>query len=125
MFTERDSIGVNTIPNVAFINPDYDYVWTLWGNSTLGLLCYWMHGNKQHSGRGQIRLTALRAMPILDMSKLDETVIQNAKSIFEDMKYKKMLPFNQMDEDRVRWELDRLLLSQVLGFGEENILGVA
>ena len=120
LFTERDSIGVNTIPNVAFINPDFDYVWTLWGNSTLGLLCYWMHGNKQHSGRGQIRLTALRAMPILDMRKLDETVIQNAKSIFEDMKHKKMLPFNQMDEDRARWELDRLLLSQVLGFGEET-----
>jgi len=120
LFTERDSIGVNTIPNVAFINPDYDYVWTLWGNSTLGLLCYWMHGNKQHSGRGQIRLTALRAMPTLDMRKLDETAIQNAKSIFDEMKYKKMVPFNQMDEDQVRWELDRLLLSQVLGFGEDT-----
>ena len=120
LFTERDSIGVNTIPNVAFANSEYDYVWTLWGNSTLGLLCYWMHGNKQHSGRGQIRLTALRAMPTLDMRKLDETAIQNAKNIFGEMKYKKMVPFNQMDEDPVRWELDRLLLSQVLGFGEET-----
>ena len=120
LFTERDSIGVNTIPNVAFANSEYDYVWTLWGNSTLGLLCYWMHGNKQHSGRGQIRLTALRAMPTLDMRKLDETAIQNAKNIFGEMKYKKMVPFNQMDEDPVRWELDRLLLSQVLGFGEDT-----
>ena len=24
LFTERDSIGVNTIPNVAFINPDFE-----------------------------------------------------------------------------------------------------
>ena len=120
LFTERDSIGVNTIPNVVFTNPEYDYVWTLWGNSTLGLLCYWMHGNKQHSGRGQIRLTALRAMPTLDMRTLDETAIQNAKNIFDDMKYKKMLPFNQMDEDEVRWELDRLLLSKVLGFAEDT-----
>ena len=119
LFTERDAIGVNTIPNVAFTNPDYDYVWTLWGNSTLGLLCYWMHGNKQHSGRGQIRLTALRAMPTLDMRKLDETTLQKAKSIFEEMKYKRMLPFNQMDEDQVRSELDQLLLSKVLGLAED------
>ena len=120
LFTERDAIGVNTLPNVAFTDPDYDYVWTLWGNSTLGLLCYWMHGNKQHSGRGQIRLTALRAMPTLDMRKLEETALQNAKRIFEEIKYKRMLPFNQMDEDPVRWELDRLLLSQVLGFTEDT-----
>ena len=120
LFTERDSIGVNTIPNVAFANSEYDYVWALWGNSTLGLLCYWMHGNKQHSGRGQIRLTALRSMPTLDMRKLDETALQNAKHIFEKIKNKRMLPFNQMDEDQVRWELDRLLLSKVLGFGEDT-----
>ena len=120
LFTQRPAIGVNTLPNVVFTNPDYDYVWALWGNSTLGLLCYWMHGNKQHSGRGQIRLTALRAMPTLDIRELDETILQNARSIFDKMKYKKMLPFNQMDEDEVRWELDRLLLSKVLGFGEDT-----
>ena len=120
LFTERPAIGVNTLPNVVFENPYYDYVWTLWGNSTLGLLCYWMHSNKQHSGRGQIRLNALRAMSTLDMQELDETALQNAKRIFEDMKYKKMLPFNQMDEDEVRQELDRLLLTDVLGFGEET-----
>ena len=120
LFTERPAIGVNTLPNVVFENPYYDYVWTLWGNSTLGVLCYWMHSNKQHSGRGQIRLNALRAMSTLDMREVDETALQNAKRIFEDMKYKKMLPFNQMDEDEVRQELDRLLLSDVLGFGEET-----
>ena len=59
-------------------------------------------------------------MPTLDMRTLDETAIQNAKNIFEDMKYKKMLPFNQMDEDSVRWELDQLLLSKVLGFAEDT-----
>ena len=120
LFTERAAIGVNTIPNVAFTNTDYDYVWTLWGNSTLGLICYWMHSNKQHSGRGQIRLTALRAMPTLDMRKLDETALRNARHIFETIKYKKMLPFNQMDEDEGRSQLDRLLLSKVLGFGEDT-----
>ena len=56
LFTDIPTIGINLLPTVKFDNPLYDYVWTLWGNSTLGFLCYWMHSNKRHSGRGQIRL---------------------------------------------------------------------
>jgi len=119
LFTERPAIGVNTLPNVVFDNTSYDYIWSLWGNSTLGLLCYWMHCNKQHSGRGQIRLKALRAMPTLDIRRVDKTALQNAKCIFEAFKHKKMLPFNQMVEDEVRQALDWCLLTQVLGFSEE------
>ncbi len=38
--------------------------------------------------------------------------------IFEEMKHKRMLPFNQMFEDVVRQELDQRLLSEVLGISE-------
>ena len=119
-FTERPTISVRSVANVVFDNPLWDYTWSLWGNSSLGLLCYWIHSSKQQRGRGMIELTTLRAMPTLDLTQLDETALQNAKSIFEDMKYERMLPFNQMDEDRARWKLDQLLLSRVLGFGEET-----
>ena len=120
LFTEQVSLGVGTLPNVVFDNSLWEYVWTLWGNSTLGLLCYWVHCNTRQPGRGLMFTEALRSMPTLDVRQLDETALQNAQRIFEEMKHKKMLPFNQMDEDPVRWELDRLLLSQVLGFGEET-----
>ena len=120
LFTEQVSLGVGTLPNVVFDNPLWEYVWTLWGNSTLGLLCYWVHCNKRQQGRGLMFTEALRSMPTLDVRQLSETALQNAHSIFEKMKHKKMLPFNQMDEDEVRSELDRLLLSQVLGFGEDT-----
>ncbi len=120
LFTEQVSLGIGTLPNVVFDNPLSEYVWTLWGNSTLGLLCYWVHCNKRQQGRGLMFTEALRSMPTLDVRQLDETALQNAQSIFEEMKHKKMLPFNQMDEDEVRWELDRLLLSKVLGFGEDT-----
>ena len=39
--------------------------------------------------------------------------------IFEDMKHCPMLPVNQIDEDPVRAELDRRLLTEVLGLPEE------
>ena len=120
LFTEQVSLGVGTLPNVVFDNSLWEYVWTLWGNSTLGLLCYWVHCNTRQPGRGLMFTEALRSMPTLDVRQLDETALQNAQRIFEEMKHKKMLPFNQMDEDPVRWELDRLLLSQVLDFGEDT-----
>ena len=115
--TEKASIGIG-LPNVVFDNPLYDYVFALWGNSTLGLLCHWMHCNKQHAGRGRVSLKALESMPTLDVRQLDQTALQNAERIFEEMKHKPMLPFNQMVEDVVRQELDRRLLSEVLGISE-------
>lgn len=120
LFTESISLGIGTLPNVVFDNSLWEYVWTLWGNSTLGLLCYWVHCNKRQPGRGLMFTEALSSMPTLDVKQLDETALQNAKDLFEEMKYKRMLPFNQMDEDEVRWKLDRLLLSEVLGFGEDT-----
>ena len=118
LFTKRPAIGVRLLPNVVFENPSYDYAFALWGNSTLGLLCYWMRCNKVHAGRGAIRLTLLRSMPMLDMRQLNRAALQNAERIFEEMKHKRMLPFNQMFEDSVRQELDRRLLSEVLGISE-------
>ena len=118
LFTEKPAIGIRLLPNVVFDNPLYDYVFSLWGNSTLGLLCYWMHCNKVQAGRGAIRLTLLRSMPTLDMRQLDQVALQNAERIFEEMKHKRMLPFNQMFEDMVRQELDERLLSEILGISE-------
>lgn len=117
-FTEKPAIGIRLLPNVVFGNPSYDYAFALWGNSTLGLLCYWMHCNKVQAGRGAIRLTLLRSMPTLDVRQLDQAALQNAECIFEEIKHKRMLPFNQMFEDVVRQELDRRLLSEVLGISE-------
>ncbi len=117
LFTEKTAIGIGC-PNVVFENPLHDYVFSLWGNSTLGLLCHWMHCNKQHEGRGRVSLKVLESMPTLDVHQLDQAALQNAECIFEEMKHKRMLPFNQMFEDVARQELDRRLLSEVLGISE-------
>ena len=120
LFTEKPTIGMSLLPNVVFGNSLHEYTWMLWSNSTLGLLCYWMHCNRRQSGRGAIRLTLLRSMPTLDLRQLDQAALQNAKQIFQEMKYEKMLPFNQMYEDAVRQELDRRLLSEVLGISDAS-----
>ncbi len=120
LFTEKPAIGIRLLPNVLFESPSYDHAFALWGNSTLGLLCYWMRCNRVHAGRGAIRLKLLRSMPTLDVRQLDQTALESAARIFEEIKYKKMLPFNQMYEDAVRQELDERLLSEVLGISEQT-----
>ena len=121
MFTEQDSIGVDSIPNIVFEEKRvYDYVWTLWSNSTLGFLCYWLSSSKQHPGRGRGSKASLESMATLDVRQLSAEALANAERIFNALKHQKMLPFNQMDEDPVRHELDRLLLSEVLGIPESE-----
>ena len=121
MFTEQEAIGVDSIPNIVFKERQvYDYVWTLWGNSTLGLLCYWLSCGKQQIGRGRSSKASLESMATLDVRELSEDALANAERIFNQLKHQRMLPFNQMDEDPVRHKLDRLFLSDVLGIPESE-----
>jgi len=117
--TEQEAIGVDSMPNIVFKEKRiYDYVWALWSNSTLGLLCYWLICGKQQAGRGRSSKAALDSMSTLNVCQLSDEAITNAERIFNELKHQKMLPFNQMDEDSVRHELDRRLLSDVLGITE-------
>ncbi len=120
MFSEQDAIGIRSVRNVVFEDENYDYAWTLWCNSTLGFLCYFLSAGKQQTGRGSSSKASLESMSTLDVRKLSDESLANAERIFNQLKHKQMLPFNQMDEDPVRHELDRLLLSDVLGITESE-----
>ncbi len=120
LFTEKSALGINSLPNVVLKKPVYDYVWTLWGNSTLGLLLHWAHSGKQQPGRGVSSRTALLQMPTLDVRCLSDEALANAERIFHTLKHQRMLPFNEIDRDPVRHELDRLLLTEVLNITTED-----
>lgn len=120
LFTEKPALGISSLPNVVLKKPTYDYVWTLWGNSTLGLLLHWAHSSKQQPGRGASSRTSLLQMPTLDVRCLSDKGLENAERIFHDLKHKRMLPFNESDHDPVRHELDRRLLNEVLDITSED-----
>ena len=120
LFTEESALGISSLPNVALRKPIYDYVWTLWGNSTLGLLLQWAHSGKQQPGRGRGSRTALLQMSTLDVRCLSDKALENAERIFHALKHQRMLPFNEAAHDPVRHELDRFLLSEVLDITSED-----
>ena len=122
LFTDEPTIGPTSVTNVAFENPQHEIPWTLWCNSTLGFFCHWLHSGKQTAGRGKLRLTTLRTLPTLDVRSLSKEALENAEKVFERLKYERMLPFNECDHDPVREELDRCLLTEVLGITSDNVL---
>ena len=121
-FTEDPSIGVRSMINVLLNDPRYEIAWTLWCNSTLGFLCHWLHSSKQDMGRGTLRQQTLETLPTLDVRELSDEALAKAESLFERLKYKRMLPVNECNHDPMREELDRCLLTEVLGITSDNVI---
>ena len=120
LFTEKPTLGVSLIKNVAFENPRYEIPWTLWCNTTLGLFCHWGHSNKQQPGRGMLSQLTLYTLPTLDVRCLSAEALAKADQLFDTMKHQRMLPFNESDRDPVRHELDRRFLTDVLGITSDD-----
>ena len=114
-FTKTQTIGGRAWPNVKFADRVHEIAYTLWGNTTLGLLCYWWHSSRQQAGRGSMPITAIRTMPTLDVKKLTPAQLEAAEAIFEDMRNVQFLPANEAYHDNSRQELDYRVLIDVLG----------
>ncbi len=123
-FTEVESIGGRAWPNAIFADRRFDYAFTLWGNSTLGLVSYWWHSTRQQSGRGSISHLSAESLPVLDLRLLSDDQLLMAQMIFEDFRDKEFLPAYLADADPSRDELDRRVVMDLLGFDEEVYRGV-
>ena len=113
--TERKCLGGRAWPSVIFEDDEQEYAFALWCNSTLGLLMHWWTSNKTQSGRGTTTVTSIPNIPTLDTRKLSAEQLSAAREAFYAMRDLRFLPFDQIDEDPARAELDRRLLVDVLG----------
>ncbi len=123
-FTERESVGGRAWPNVLFDNEKFDYAFVVWGNSTLGLLSFWWHSNRQQDGRGQITISSVETLPILDLRALSDAQLTLAEEIFEEFRDKELQPAYLADADPNRAWLDRRVVCDLLGFDEAVYRGV-
>ena len=122
--TQRESIGGAAWPNITFNDGRYDYVLVLWGNSSLGLLSFWWHANRQQDGRGRTTITALETLPILDLRALTDDQLTTARDIFDDFRHRDLKPAYLADADENRAHLDRRVICDLLGFNEDVYAGV-
>ena len=117
-FTDRECIGGRGWPNVKFKDPRFDYAFTVWGNSTLGLLSYWWHASRQVSGRGDISVSAIETLPILDVRTLSHDQLIMAELIFDELRHNELKPAYLADADPNRALLDRRVVCDLLEFDE-------
>ena len=109
-FTDRESIGGRAWPNVKFDNPQFDHIFTVWCNSTLGLLCFWWHSNRQVAGRGTTTKTTARTLPVLDFRALTNKQIRTAEDVFDEFRDRELMPAYLADADSNRALLDRRVI---------------
>ena len=123
-FTERTSIGGRAWPNVRFTNNRFDYAYTVWNNSTLGLLGYWWHSSLQQPGRGIITIRSAETLPVLDFRALSDAQLATTERIFDEFRELDLMPAYLADADANRALLDRRVVCDLLGFGEDVYRGV-
>ena len=117
-FTNTQTIGGTAWPNTIFENLGAEIAFTLWGNSTLGLLGYWWQASRQTAGRGRMAKSNFELTPTLDVTQLSEEQLQTAQSIFDELKNLNFLPANEAYRDDTRKLLDRRVLINLLNLPE-------
>ena len=118
-YTAEPSIGVRSLTDVKLDNTECDKAWTLWMNSTLGLLCHWLNSGKQQQGRGMYVDSQVPNIPTLDVRQLTDEQLAAADAIFAELKDTRMLPYNECKSDEWRHVLDARLLAEVLGITDK------
>lgn len=98
---------------------------TLWSNSTLGLFLHANHSNRSQDGRGQGNKGMLETMLTLDIRSLHPWQLDAAQDIWRDFSDRKFESFHLCAVDPVRIELDRRIVQDLLGLGEDTVTAVA
>ena len=117
--TETPTIGGRAWPNVRFDQAGFDPALAIWGNSTLGLITYWWHSNRQVSGRGAMSIRSADSLPVLDFRALTDEQLRTAAAIFDEFRDKELKPAYLADADPNRALLDRRVVCDLLGFDED------
>lgn len=115
VLTERRSAGGSTWPSLQMETVEMEKATCVWLNGTLGIISYWLESNRMQNGRGRTTVTAIPNIPTLDVANLADDRLQAAVQIYDDLCRQQMLPANEAWHDPVRQELDRRILTEVLG----------
>jgi hypothetical protein len=114
-FTPDKTIGGRAWLSIRLASPEQEKALVAWGNTSLGLLLYWWHANKSQDGRGSVGKETLQSLPVLDVTSLTPAQLAAAVAVFDAMCGKELKPFNEIDRDAVRRDLDERFARDVLG----------
>ena len=113
--TPERSIGGRAWPNFALREEVWEPAAALWANTTPGLVSFWWKGTRQHGGRACLTIKTLPSLPVLDLASLSAAQIEQAGVMFDDLARRDFLPAHQAHRDGARHDLDKAVLTDLLG----------
>ncbi len=120
-YTELITAGGRAWPNVKMASPEMEKATCVWFNGTLGLISYWINSNRSQNARGGTTVSAIPFISTLDVSVLSDAQLHAAVAIFDDLGREPLLPTNEAYRDDIRQEIDRRILSEVLGLEDTSV----
>lgn len=114
-FTPRPTIGGRSWLSIKLASEKHEKALALWANTTLGLMLHWWHSNKSQPGRSSIGKTALESLPVLDVTTLSASQLNEAARVFSKLETKPLKPMHEIDIDDNRRLLDTEFLFGVVG----------
>ena len=115
-YTSKPTLASRVFPSFE-VPPEHEKAMAVWGNSTLGMICFWAHAGKQQLGRGNASRQSMEHMAVLDMSKLRKPALKKLDKIFDKYCKKEFCRMNLCYKDKNRMGMDAEMLS-VLGIDE-------
>lgn len=114
-YTEDRVLGGRTWPNVINLDEKYEKAFTVWCNSTFGLLLYWFVAGGQQRGRGQMGVDSFRkTFPVLDVRRLDDGQLVRFDELFDATSRMILGPLSDPGGDRIRRRIDKGVM-RILG----------
>ena len=119
LMTPEPSVGGRGWPNLRTGEERQEKALTLWLNTSLGLVAHWAMSNHTQNGLGYLSQKQIKNLPVLDVGRLSHRQLTMMAETFNQVRELPLLPANEAWRDVIRAELDRRVLEDVLGLGEE------
>ena len=119
MYTQEKALGGTQVPTIN-VEEKYEKAFTVWSNSTLGILCFWAHVPKQQLGRSKATKLGMVDMPILDFSKLNIAQINKFNNVFDEFMHEPFGKIMNLNIDKVRHNIDEKVM-EILGLGDVQL----
>ncbi|MDE2958220.1 MAG: hypothetical protein OXU68_14610, partial [Bacteroidota bacterium] len=119
--TSERSIGGRAWPNFICDDINWEIPLVLWANTTLGLIAFWWLGTRQHGGRSMVSITLLPELLTLDPRKLSQAQLRQASDLYGQFEHAQLRPANEAYRDKVRQQLDKVFLVELLGLPSEIV----
>lgn len=116
--TPQPVLGGRAWPGYKLTDPRHEPFLTLWMNTTIGLISFWVTSTRQQKRRSLITVTRQAVVPVYDPRTLSDAQLEQSGAMYEKLKTVRFLPANQATDDDARHHLDGAVLCDLLRLHE-------